>query len=695
MALSLSTRSRLLFGCTVFLASFLLFLVEPIAAKQLLPLFGGSAAVWITCLVFFQSTLLCAYLYAHWLTRHPQWRIRQVHLALIFLAAAGALLWAFHQANAAMTEHPILAIFSALSVSIGPPFLMLGATSPLLQVWLAHRETSGIPYRLYALSNLASLLALAIYPTLIEPNLTLRTQRLAWTCGFVAFVLLSAILTWTTRTTALNSFETNTAHEEEPTSSRLHKLLWILLPMAASMQLSAVTSYLTANIAPIPLLWILPLAVYLITLILAFQFPALAEKAASRSILTRLLVIMLACLGYVISKVDVTLSMTIGILFFLAELFFAGLFMHSEATALRPRRPSESTLFYLLFAAGGALGSFLIGIAAPLLFRFNFDLPLTFFATAVLGLIATWPNRGLSNWGQRLLWTTASVLMLVLAFLMNTAYQRNTPVAVRNFYGSLRVKQALQYPGAVIRTLSNGSIQHGTQIFSPELSKTPTTYYAENSGVGVALHNCCPNSGAARPRKIGVIGLGAGTIAAYGENGDQIRFYEINPAVAPIAHNLFTYIRDATQRGANISIVEGDARTSLVHEPPQNFDVLVVDAFSGDAIPLHLLTTEAVALYKQHLAPGGILAFHISNQHVDLEPEVVLLARAAGMKAMRVTSPINEERGEFSATWMLATENEAFFNQPEVFNRAHRPDEKPKLRLWTDDYSSLLPILRW
>lgn len=315
MALSLSSQSRLLFGCTGFLASFLLFLVEPIAAKQLLPLFGGSAAVWITCLVFFQTALLCAYLYAHWLTRHPQWRI---HLSLIFLAAAGALLWAFHQANAAMTEHPILAIFSALSVSIGLPFLMLGATSPLLQVWLAQLETSGIPYRLYALSNLASLLALAIYPTIIEPNLTLKTQRLAWGCGFAAFGLLSAILTWKTRTVIENPSKSEANLEETaPPSPRLHKLLWILLPLAASMQLSAITSYLTANIAPIPLLWILPLAVYLITLILAFQFPSLAHKTGPRSILTRLLVIMLASLGYVISKVDVTLSMTVGILFFL------------------------------------------------------------------------------------------------------------------------------------------------------------------------------------------------------------------------------------------------------------------------------------------------------------------------------------------------------------------------------------------
>jgi spermidine synthase len=698
-------RSRFLFASTIFLASFLLFLVEPIAAKQLLPLFGGSAAVWITCLVFFQTALLCAYLYAHWLTRHPKHRI---HLALIFLAAAVAILWNFHQANSATTDHPILAILSALSISIGLPFLMLGATSPLLQVWQAQLETSAIPYRLYALSNLAALLALALYPTLIEPNLALKTQRLAWSCAFAAFALLSAFLTWNTRgpisgnpapeSPAPDSPAPQATQQDAPPSPLSHKLLWLLLPMAASMQLSAVTSYLTANIAPIPLLWILPLAVYLITLILAFQFPSFAPRGG-RSILTRLLVIMLASLGYMMTKVDVTLPMTIGILFFLAELFVACLFLHSEATALRPRRTSESTLFYLLFAAGGASGAFLIGIAAPLLFRFNFDLALTFLATAVLGMAVTWPNpgpdphnRGANAWGQRILWTTASILLLILTVRMNTAYQLETPVAVRNFYGSLRVKQNIGYPNAaVVRTLSNGNIQHGTQIFSPEMMTTPTTYYALDSGVGIALRNCCGN----RPRKIGVIGLGAGTVAAYGQSGDQIRFYEINPAVIPIAHNVFTYLRDATQRGAQISIVEGDARTSLAHEPPQKFDVLVIDAFSGDAIPLHLLTTEAVALYKRHLAPGGILAFHISNQHVDLEPEIVLLAKSARMNVRRVTSPINEERGEFSATWMLATENAAFFNQSEVFNHAHQPHENPKLRLWTDDYSTLLPLLRW
>jgi hypothetical protein len=677
------THSRLLFSCAVFLASFLLFLVEPMAAKQLLPIFGGSAAVWLTCLVFFQTALLGAYLYAHWLTQRSQWNL---HLSLLLLAAASAILWTLHRTNLSSgssigSAHPILAIFAALGTSIGLPFLMLGATSPLLQVWLSRLQTGGIPYRLFALSNLASLLALGLYPTLIEPYFTLKAQRLLWCCGFAAFALVAGVLTWKTRSTTKNTPAVNVVQEAEiPPSPLLHKLLWLLLPMGASMQLCAITSHLTENIAAIPLLWILPLAVYLITLILSFQFPRLLP----RWIVTRLLVVMLASLAYWLHKPDGSLPMKISIFFFLAELFVACQFCHSEAYALRPKRPSETTLFYLLFAAGGALGSFLISIASPMLFSFNYDLSLSFCITALLALAVLWRL----GWEHRLLWATSSILMFVLVFLLRTAYERNTPVAVRNFYGSLRVKQTVGYPSATIRTLTNGTIQHGTQIFSDELRKTPTTYYAPDSGVGLAMSWCCQG----RPRNIGVVGLGAGTLAAYGQPGDQIHFYEINPAVEPIARNLFTYIRDS---GARISIVDGDARTSLAHEAPQNFDVLVIDAFSGDAIPLHLLTTQALELYKKHLAQNGILAFHISNQHVDLEPEVALLAKAAGMKAMRVTSPENDERGEFSATWMLLTNNAAFFGYPEVFNQAKEPTENPKVRVWTDDYSSLLPILRW
>jgi spermidine synthase len=674
------TQSRVLFGGTVFLASFLLFLVEPIAAKQLLPAFGGSSAVWITCLVFFQTALLVAYLYAHWLAKRSHWVL---HFALLLLATASAIVWSTRTIDfSSASQHPVSSIFAALGLSIGLPFLMLGATSPLLQVWLARLETTGIPYRLFALSNLASLLALALYPTVVEPHFTLKAQRMAWCCGFAAFVILSAILAWRTRsatqTLARAEMESEFAMTPAPLS---HKLLWVLLPMGAAMQLCAVTSYLTQNIAAIPLLWILPLAVYLITLILAFQF----ARFLPRGILVRFLVVMLAGLGYMLSHVDVSVPLSIGLSFFLVEVFISCLFLHTEAYALRPQRASESTLFYLFFAAGGALGSFLIGIASPLIFSFNYDLALTFFVTALLALAATWS----SGWAQRLLWGTASALLLALVVMLHVAYQRNTPLAVRNFYGSLRVRQSLSaYPGATMRTLTNGTIQHGTQIFSAELRKTPTTYYAEDSGVGLALRFCCQG----RARNIGVIGLGVGTIAAYGQAGDRIRFYEINPAVTPIAQNLFTYLRES---GAEVSIVNGDARSSLSREQPQNFDVLVVDAFSGDAIPLHLLTKEAVELYKRHLAPGGILAFHISNQHVDLEPEITQLAKAAGMDVRRVSSFANEQRGEFTATWMLLTDNAGFFTQPEVASRVRQPAEDSKVHLWTDDYSSLLPLLRW
>jgi hypothetical protein len=674
------TRSRVLFDGAVFLASFLLFLVEPIAAKQLLPAFGGSAAVWITCLVFFQTALLAAYLYAHWLAQRSQWIL---HFGLLLLAAASAIVWSTRTVDfSSASEHPVSSIFAVLSLSIGLPFLMLGATSPLLQVWLARLETGGIPYRLFALSNLASLLALALYPTFVEPYFTLKAQRLAWCCGFAAFALVSAILTWRTRSATHLPAQSDQENESEITPAPLsHKLLWVLLPMGAAMQLSAVTIYLTQNIAAIPLLWILPLAVYLFTIILAFQFP----RFLPRGILVRFLVVMLAGLGYMLSHVDVSVPLSIGLSFFLVEVLVSGLFLHTEAYALRPQRASESTLFYLYFAAGGALGSFFIGIASPMIFSFNYDLALTFFVTALLALAVTWS----SGWAQRLLWATASVLLLALVFMIHVAYQRNTPLAIRNFYGSLRVRQSLSaYPGATMRTLTNGTIQHGTQIFSTELRKTPTTYYAEDSGVGLALRFCCQG----RARNIGVIGLGVGTIAAYGHAGDRIRFYEINPAVTPIAQNLFTYLRES---GAQVSIVDGDARSSLSREQPQNFDVLVVDAFSGDAIPLHLLTAQAMDLYKHNLAPGGILAFHISNQHVDLEPEITRLAKAAGMDVRRVSSFANEKRGEFTATWMLMTDNPNFFAQAEVASRVRQPVEDPKAHPWTDDYSSLLPFLRW
>jgi len=673
---------RWLFAGAVFLGSFLLFLVEPVAAKQLLPALGGSAAVWVTCLVFFQTALLLGYLYAHWLARSSRWTL---HLALLAVSALAAVAWAARSVGPGLgSESPVAAVFASLALWIGLPFLALGATSPVLQVWWARIEGTPIPYRLYALSNLASLLALALYPGLIEPQFTLRAQRMGWAAGFCVFVALSAALTLKARRRALVPAPTVRQvidDESAPATPCWHKVLWVLLPMGAAMQLSAVTSYLTANIAAIPLLWILPLGVYLITLIVAFEFPRLAQRA----LVMRLLIVLMGGLAYMLTQTEATLPMRISIAFYLLELLFACYFLHTEAYALRPERTRESTLFYLLFAAGGALGSFLVGIAAPLVFRFNYDLAITFLVTALLATAVTWRD----GWNQRLLWVSSSVTLAVLVGWLQIASQRQTVAAVRNFYGALRVRQNYGYPGAELRTLTNGTIQHGSQIFGTDAQrKTPTTYYAEDSGVGLALRYCCQG----RPRTVGVIGLGAGTLAAYGRPGDRMRFYEINAAVEPIARQVFTYIRES---GARVEVVEGDGRLSLARERPQHFDVLVVDAFSGDAIPLHLLTVEAMTLYRQQLTPGGILAFHISNQHVDLEPPIALLAQSAGMTAMRVSTPANDERGEFGASWMLLTDNPAFFVQSGIVGHGHTASLQPGLRLWTDDYSSLLPVLYW
>ena len=680
--------SRVFYGSAVFLSAFLLFLIEPVAAKELLPVLGGSSAVWLTCLVFFQATLLLGYLYARWLARN-----RRQHLHVGLLAAAVLLLTAttaFHTglsatAGSQAAAHPVTIIFATLALTIGLPFLLLASTSPLLQIWLHRSEAAQgrdgkVWYRLFALSNAGSLLALLAYPTLVEPHLTLRHQRVLWALGFAVYAILSGILaarTGSSRETAQTSVTPEP--RESLTTPLATKWLWFLLPMGAAMQLSAVTAHITINIAAIPLLWILPLAAYLITFIIAFESPRLYR----RGLVVRLLVVMLASLGYLISKTDVSIPIGIAILFFLVEAFLACLFCHAEAYALRPQRASETTLFYLMVAAGGVTGTFFIGVASPLLFSANYDLAITFFVTATLGLAITWRD----GWGQRLLWGTGSVLLLFLTYTLHGAFARQALLEVRNFYGSLRVKQVTTPEGVTMRMLLNGTIQHGTQLFSADLNKTPTTYYAEDSGVGLALEHCCEG----RPRNIGVVGLGVGTLAAYGKAGDRIRFYEINPLVQPIAQNLFTYLRDSHAR---ISFAEGDARASLTREAPQSFDVLVVDAFSGDAIPLHLLTTEALALYQRHLAPGGIIAFHVSNQYLNLAPEIAELAASAKVQAKLVDTPSVDSRGEYRATWVLLSNSPTFFALTKIAAAATPVSMISGVQPWTDDYSSLLPILR-
>lgn len=671
---------RILYSTAIFLGAFLLFAVEPMAAKQLLPALGGSSAVWITCLVFFQSALLLGYVYAHWLGRRPARQASVAHIVLLLLAVV-TLAFATQPDLSQAAGHPLTAIFRALALTIGLPFLLLASTSPLLQLWQARQARSGVPWKLFALSNVGSLVALALYPTAIEPHLSLAIQRTAWVCGFAVYAALCSVIAWLMHHRGGVRPAEPASEPEEPHSTQRARWLWFFLPAVAAVQLCAVTSHLSQNVAAIPLLWVLPLGVYLLTFIAAFEAPWLYR----RWLIVRLLVILLAALAWMLSKTDVSLPIQISIGFFLAELFFACWFCHAETYALRPANRSESTLFYLLIAAGGATGTFFIGILCPLIFDANYDVVLAFLMTAALALVVTWKD----GWAQRLLWSVGTALLLALCVMLHIAYARSTLVEERNFYGALRVRESHTPAQAVtVRTLLHGTIEHGTQWFAPQFRHNPTTYYATDSGAGLALRFCCNN----RPRSIGVVGLGAGTLAAYGQAGDRMRFYEINPAIRPIAEHLFTYLRES---GAQISFADGDARISLTREGPQNFDVLVIDAFSGDAIPIHLLTTQAMAVYRKHLAPGGILAFHVSNQYLDLPPEIAALAAASEMEARLVDTPPQESHGEYRATWALATHNDAFLAQPPVAAFARAIPRKPGLPAWTDDYSSLLPLLQW
>jgi spermidine synthase len=693
----------ILYVSAIFLSSSLLFLVEPMAGKRLLPLLGGSSAVWITCLVFFQTTLLLGYLCAHAIATRL---FRRAQLVAYGFLLALSLVQVFATLNPhphASTLHPVFSVLWVLTMLIGLPFLALSATNPLLQSWYAHgrtaREASAPPYRLFALSNFGSLLALLAYPVLVEPNFSLRTQTLAWSVGFLVFVVVCGIIIASRRKAdEFQEPEINPSSAVSvaiPTTSQAgigvapsliaetvprpgEKTLWLLMAACGSLLLSAVTSHLSQNIAAIPLLWILPLTIYLLTFVLAFN----GGRIYSRKMMMGLLPSALGGVAYLIVDTTMDVPIMISIPLFCLTLFIGAFFCHGE---LYLRRPSARylTQYYLLIAAGGALGSMFVGVLAPMVFSGSYEMAWSLVYTAALASALMWRQ----HWVWRFFWPAAAIGLLVVVVLQERADRENAIVQVRSFYGTLRVTDEETEDAGRYRTLIHGTIQHGTQFMaSEELRRLPTTYYSHDSGVGLALDNCCKG----RPRRVADIGLGTGTLAAYGEPGDVFRFYEIDPRVEVIAKNVFTYLRESR---AKIQIAHGDARLSMEAESPENYDVIAVDAFSGDAIPVHLLTAEAIKLYQRHLAPGGIIAFHISNTYLSLAPVVQAQADNAGLHAVLVTTEDNDDTGAFSSDWVLVTANEKFLALPEIADASAKIEPKPGLRLWTDDYSSLLPIL--
>jgi hypothetical protein len=675
------TSQRILFAATISLGAFLLFLIEPLFAKAILPWFGGSAAVWATCLVFFQSALLLGYLYADATTRRLTTKRQSVlHVglllvSLLWLPIAPQIFWRSHA-----TVDPAWRILGLLTFSIGLPFVLLSATSPLLQTWCARRASGRSPYSLFALSNLASLLALLSFPFLLEPRLSSRQQSVLWSSAYGVFVTCCAISAWLSRSNDTPTCAAKESHEGAKTSAPPGfntKFLWLGLSACGSMMLLAVTNHLSQNVAPVPLLWVLPLALYLLSFALVFA----RHQFYSRWFVARLLAVALGCAGYAIHDSSVTHAIQISVPLFCFALFVVCLFCHGE---LVQRKPAVRflTSFYLVIALGGALGALCVGLLAPHMLSAIYELPIVLLLAAFLGAVVLWHE----GWSARIFWSGVTAAMSVVLVANVRTTREDTVAMMRNFYGALRIQEFKAGRLLPYRSLLHGTIQHGAQYLSFPENRNPTTYYGRRSGVGLALQYCCDG-----PKRVGVIGLGAGTLAAYGKTGDAFRFYEINPQMVAIANSWFTFLK---QSPAKSEIVFGDARVSLESEPPQQFDVLAVDAFSGDAIPVHLLTKEAFAVYFRHLKPDGILAVHTSNTYLNLAPVVNLLAEDADYATRLIASEEDASRLISSADWVLVTRNEDFLNKPETFAGSEIIKVPPNLRLWTDDFNNLFEILR-
>lgn len=667
---------RLLSACTIFLSAFLLFQIQPLIAKMILPWFGGSAAVWTTCMLFFQSVLLLGYLYAHWLnTRLSPWWQGRVHAAVLVLSAAVLPVLPDAAWKPAGHEDPIFLILGLLAVTAGLPYFALSSTSPLVQAWSAGHAGGGAPYRLFALSNFASLAALLAYPVLIEPQIGTNSQAWIWSCLFLVYALLCGSLAiGAARRPAIEMQADGSGAAEEPDWRA--SLTWAALAALASILMLAVTNHLCQNVAAIPFLWVLPLGVYLLSFILCFE----RDGWYRRGVLPPLHALALAATGFVLIKQTPGTSLRVIIPFFAVALFLFCMYCHGELALRRPA-PHYLTRFYLMLALGGALGGVTMALLATHLLPAHFDLPLAVAACALLTLMLEYRK----NWVTDIAWTAVAIGLTVMAVTYVRSAAAGVRVMVRNFYGGLRVADVdANDPRTARRVLIHGVISHGSQFLAPERKEVRTTYYAEGTGVDLAFRHF------RRPgMHVGLIGLGAGTLAACAREGDTFRFYEINPLVVDLARSEFTYLKDSP---GVIEIVVADGRLGLERDAERRFRILVVDAFSGDSIPVHLLTREAFELYFERLEPDGVLALHVSNTALDIAPVVERIVSAMNKAALLFVSGGDLSLDRSESVWVLVT-NEAQTLAP-LRPKGQPLPVNPRLRAWTDDYSNLFQILK-
>lgn len=668
---------------TVALSATLLFVVQPLMGRLLLPVFGGGAQVWLVCLAFFQVALLIGYAYAYALVR---W-LKPAHQAAahitLLVASLAALPPAVGSALAIVgLERPAAQLLSVLAVGVGSPFVALSATTTLLQTWYVTRTGSAYPYWLFGLSNAGSMAGLLAYPTLLEPFLPLQSQARLWSAGYVFFAVSCgaiAFLVWSATPSSPKEAGGDRVPEAPmrwPTAA-----LWGVVPACTSALLLATTQELTHNVAPVPLLWVPVLGAYLASFIVTFSFRSLLARTPWRAAALASLVT-IALLGQHPPE-----SLLLHIVATISGFFFICVACHAELLAARPE-PGRLADYYLAIAAGGALGAVAVSLVAPVVFDWYYELPATL---ALVALLLGWlPWRGdtaAPPVSALHLGLGALAVGVTLAWAaVSVQVGRSGDVRVtRNFYGVLRVADFPGSDGAPAqRRLLHGAIVHGVQLRSPADRHRPTTYYAPATGIGRLL-----SGGAGMlPRRVGLVGMGTGTLAAYGRAGDLFRIYEINPAVVELARRDFSFLADSA---ATIEVALGDARLVMDGEPSQQYDVLVIDAFSSDAIPVHLLTIEAFASYLRHLKPAGTLAFHVSNRYLNLAPVVASAARALQRHAVVIESPADDAVAQYRAVWVLVG-SEAVLRGMSRGSDARVPAERA--RHWTDDYSNLLAVLK-
>jgi hypothetical protein len=686
-----SRTTLLLFAPSILLGALLLFAVQPLIARYLLPWFGGGPGVWTTCMLFFQALLLGGYLYAHLLVKFLPTRAQLVvHVALLAASLATIPIIPAARWKPVDANDPVGRILLLLAVTIGLPYFVLSATSPLLQSWFVKVRPGISPYRLFALSNLGSFLALLAYPLVLEPLFTRQRQAWIWSGALVAFACVCAACAFHVWNNASAAQGPVTAPSGDGRERQIagNALLWLTLPLVASILLLAVTNTLTEDVAVTPLLWVIPLALYLLTFVIAFDSPRWYSR---RAIFILLPVCTLWVLRLQWLKTETTLLEQFA--GYLVALFVLCLFCHGELARLKPD-PRDLTAYYLLISVGGALGGVFVAVLAPLLFKQLIELPLGVFAASLLAFMCL--RRSPIPQGDRWVvgFVAASVFLLIgvpiLRPLLDVGEVRVVERA-RNFYGTLVVDEGdaggQGNPADVVRELRHGTTSHGAQFIDPSRRNETTLYYRRGSGGNLAIE-FFPR---AQNRKIGLVGLGVGTLAAYGKPGDEFRFYEINPDVERLARKYFNFLSDSP---ATSTVVLGDARLTLdEHEAPQNFDVLVLDAFSGDAIPTHLLTAEAFDVYRRHLKDDAVIAVHISNRSADLIQVVLRHAERMNMSYAIIND--TEPTGRLISRWMLITNNQQFLTTPAVRRATLLVRPNPDVTLWTDDHINLLQIVRW